>query len=138
MKVFLPHHRNYFLNELEVYKVAGENSALLKCFHGGERCQTLGGISDYVLIFSLEQECLQEYLKNHTIDLPTLCRMSLSVAKGLAHLHSDVGKLCIAHRDINTRNVLVRTDLSCCVCDLGLAVIPKRTENQSLSEAGGL
>lgn len=138
VKVFPPHHRNYFLNEHELYKVANENSALLKCFGGGERCQTPGGLSDYILIFSLEQECLQEYLKNHTIDLSTLCKMSLGVAKGLAHLHSDLGKPCIAHRDINSRNVLVRADLSCCVCDLGLAVIPRRTENHSLSEAGTL
>lgn len=138
VKVFPPHHRNYFLNELELYKVAGENSTLLKCFGGGERYQTPGGLSDYVLIFSLEQECLQEYLKNHTINLTVLCRMSLSIAKGLAHLHSDLGKPCIAHRDINTRNVLVRADLSCCICDLGLAVVPRRTENHSLSEAGTL
>lgn len=138
VKVFPPHHRNYFLNEHELYKVAGENPALLKCFGGGERCQSPTGLSDYILIFSLEQECLQEYLKNHVIDLSTMCKMSLGIAKGLAHLHSDLGKPCIAHRDINTRNVLVRGDLSCCVCDLGLAVIPRRTENHSLSEAGTL
>ncbi|KAF5281316.1 hypothetical protein FQA39_LY17828 [Lamprigera yunnana] len=138
VKVFPPHHRNYFLNELEHYKVAGENLTLLKCFGGGERCQSPGGLSEYVLIFSLEQECLQEYLKNHTINLTVLCRMSLGIAKGLAHLHSDLGKPCIAHRDINSRNVLVRSDLSCCVCDLGLAVVPRRTENHCLSEAGTL
>lgn len=81
---------------------------------------------------------LQEYLKNHTVDLATLSKMSLGVAKGLAHLHSDLGKPCIAHRDLNTRNILVKADLSCCICDLGLAVVPKRTENRSLSEAGKL
>lgn len=58
------------------------------------------------------------------------------IAKGLAHLHSDLGKSCIAHRDINSRNILVRHDLTCCICDLGLAVIPKRSENKSISEAG--
>ncbi|KAK5648861.1 hypothetical protein RI129_003753 [Pyrocoelia pectoralis] len=138
VKVFPPHHRNYFLNEHELYKIAGESSNLLKCFGGGERGQSPGGLSDYILIFSLEQECLQEYLKNHTVNLTVLCRMSLGIAKGLAHLHSDLGKPCIAHRDINTRNVLVRADLSCCICDLGLAVVPRRTENHSLSEAGTL
>lgn len=136
VKVFSPHHRNYFLNEHDLYKEAGECPALLKCFGGGERLQTPGGFPDYILIFKLEQECLQEYLKNNTIDLPTLCRMSLGVAKGLAHLHSDLGKACITHRDINSRNVLVRSDLSCCVCDLGLAVIPRKTESHSVSEAG--
>lgn len=35
---------------------------------------------------------------------------------------TDDGKLCIAHRDINSRNVLVKTDLTCCLCDLGFAM----------------
>ncbi|KAK9722037.1 Protein tyrosine and serine/threonine kinase [Popillia japonica] len=137
VKVFSAHYRNYFLNEHEVYKEASENQCLLKCYGGGERISPSGSV-DYLLVLSLEKECLQEYLKNHTLDLATLCKMSLGIAKGLAHLHSDLGKLCIAHRDINTRNILVRHDLSCCICDLGLAVIPRKTENKSLSEAGTL
>lgn len=136
VKVFPAHHRNYFLNEYEMYKVAGENLALLKCFGGGERCLTPGGPIDYLLVLSLEQECLQEYLKNNVLDINSLARMCLGVAKGLAHLHSDLEKPCIAHRDLNSRNILVRADLSCVICDLGLAVIPRRTENKSLSEAG--
>lgn len=62
--------------------------------------------------------------------------MSLGIAKGLAHLHSDLGKPCIAHRDVNTRNILVKKDKYCCIADLGLAVIPKRAGNKAISEAG--
>ncbi|XP_044265362.1 bone morphogenetic protein receptor type-2 isoform X2 [Tribolium madens] len=138
VKVFAAHHRNYFLNEHEIYKLSGENSALLKCYGGGEYVTAPGGLTDYRLLLSLEQECLQEYLKNHTLDLMTLSKMSLGVARGLAHLHSDLGKPCIAHRDINSRNILVRPDLTCCICDLGLAVIPRLAENKSISEAGTL
>lgn len=58
VKVFPAHHRNYFLNEHEMYKVSGENSALLKCFGGGEYTMGPSG-PDYVLLLSLEQECLQ-------------------------------------------------------------------------------
>ncbi|KAK9873236.1 hypothetical protein WA026_021728 [Henosepilachna vigintioctopunctata] len=138
VKMFPSHHRNYFLNEHNMYKVSGENASLLKCFGGGEYITSPGGPTDYLLLLSLEQECLQEYLKKHTIDLPTLSKMTLGIAKGLSHLHSDLGKPCIAHRDVNTRNILVRADLSCCICDLGLAVTPRETENRSLTEAGTL
>ncbi|KAG8272098.1 Bone morphogenetic protein receptor type-2 [Homalodisca vitripennis] len=31
-------------------------------------------------------------------------------------------KPCVCHRDVNTRNILVKADLSCCLCDLGLAI----------------
>lgn len=136
VKMFPAHHRNYFLNEYNIYKVAGDSVALLKFYGGGERVLVSGGSTEYLLILNLEQQCLQEYLKNCIIDLETLSKMSLGIAKGLAHLHSDLGKPCIVHRDLNSRNILVKSDLSCCICDLGLAVVPKRTENRSFSEAG--
>lgn len=31
-------------------------------------------------------------------------------------------KPCICHRDINTRNILVKADLSCCLADFGFAL----------------
>ncbi|XP_047350082.1 bone morphogenetic protein receptor type-2 isoform X3 [Vespa velutina] len=34
----------------------------------------------------------------------------------------DKFKPCIAHRDINSRNILIKTDGNCCICDLGLTV----------------
>nr|CAI5849830.1 unnamed protein product [Callosobruchus analis] len=138
VKRFPAHHRNYFLNEHEMYKASGDHSALLKCYGGGEYCVGPGAQTDFLLLLSLEQECLQDYLREHVLDLATLSKMCLGIAKGLAHLHSDLGKPCITHRDINTRNILVRADLTCCICDLGLAVIPKRAENKSISEAGTL
>lgn len=52
--------------------------------------------------------------------------MAHSTASGLAHLHTEIhgtpGKPAIAHRDIKTRNILVKDDLSCCIADFGLAV----------------
>ena len=38
-----------------------------------------------------------------------------------------VGKVALAHRDIKTKNILVKKDLSCCIADLGLAVKEVRT-----------
>lgn len=35
---------------------------------------------------------------------------------------TDKVKPCIAHRDINSRNILIKADGTCCICDLGLAV----------------
>lgn len=31
-------------------------------------------------------------------------------------------KMCICHRDLNSRNILVKADLSCCLCDFGFAM----------------
>jgi serine/threonine protein kinase len=52
--------------------------------------------------------------------------MAYSAAAGISHLHTEIrgtkGKPMIAHRDIKTRNILVKRDLTCVIADFGLAV----------------
>ncbi|XP_052843367.1 TGF-beta receptor type-1 isoform X4 [Drosophila gunungcola] len=73
-----------------------------------------------------ENGSLFDYLTTHTVDTNTMLNMSLSIATGLAHLHMDIvgtrGKPAIAHRDLKSKNILVKSNLSCAIGDLGLAV----------------
>ncbi|XP_004535871.1 TGF-beta receptor type-1 isoform X3 [Ceratitis capitata] len=73
-----------------------------------------------------ENGSLFDYLTTHTVDTKTMLNMALSIATGLAHLHMDIvgtrGKPAIAHRDLKSKNILVKTNLSCAIGDLGLAV----------------
>ena len=69
---------------------------------------------------------LYEVLVRQTVDEATMIKLCLTAASGLAHLHSQMtateGKPPIAHRDIKSRNILVKSDYSCCIADLGLAL----------------
>ncbi|XP_039763996.1 TGF-beta receptor type-1 isoform X2 [Pararge aegeria] len=69
---------------------------------------------------------LFDFLSARTIDANTLVKMALSIATGLAHLHMDIvgtkGKPAIAHRDLKSKNILVKSNLTCVIGDLGLAV----------------
>ncbi|XP_013189160.1 activin receptor type-1C isoform X2 [Amyelois transitella] len=73
-----------------------------------------------------ENGSLFDYLGARTIDQHTLVKMALSIATGLAHLHMDIvgtkGKPAIAHRDLKSKNILVKNNLTCVIGDLGLAV----------------
>ncbi|CAH0745885.1 unnamed protein product [Diatraea saccharalis] len=73
-----------------------------------------------------ENGSLFDFLTARTIDSNTLVKMALSIATGLAHLHMDIvgtkGKPAIAHRDLKSKNILVKSNLSCVIGDLGLAV----------------
>ncbi|CAK1588515.1 unnamed protein product [Parnassius mnemosyne] len=73
-----------------------------------------------------ENGSLFDFLTARTIDSNTLIKMALSIATGLAHLHMDIvgtkGKPAIAHRDLKSKNILVKTNLTCVIGDLGLAV----------------
>ncbi|CAM9272175.1 unnamed protein product [Lampetra fluviatilis] len=78
-------------------------------------------VSDYHELGSLF-----DYLNRFSLSVEELVKFSLSVASGLAHLHMDIvgtqGKPAIAHRDIKSKNILVKRNRTCCIADLGLAV----------------
>lgn len=61
-----------------------------------------------------ENGSLCDYLPSVTLTLPSLLRMLLSIADGLHYLHTAVvgntGKPSIAHRDIKSKNILVKKD----------------------------
>ncbi|CAL8265731.1 unnamed protein product [Lota lota] len=74
-----------------------------------------------------------------------------SATTGLAFLHAELYrgetyKPAVCHRDINSRNILVRGDLSCVLSDFGLSMSLTRTglppqgeeEHCAISEAGTL
>jgi len=79
-------------------------------------------ITDYY-----ENGSLFDFLSNHVITPTQMIKMALSVANGLAHLHNAIigtkGKPAIAHRDLKSRNILVKRDgVTLVIADLGLCV----------------
>ncbi|XP_056146114.1 TGF-beta receptor type-1 isoform X2 [Lampris incognitus] len=73
-----------------------------------------------------EHGSLFDYLNRYTVSLEGMIVLALSVASGLAHLHMEIigtqGKPAIAHRDIKSKNVLVKKNGTAVIADLGLAV----------------
>ncbi|XP_019946595.2 TGF-beta receptor type-2-like isoform X1 [Paralichthys olivaceus] len=70
---------------------------------------------------------LQEYLTRHVISWEELQVLGSSLARAVAHLHSDRlacgrPKVPIVHRDLKSSNILVKNDLTCCLCDFGLGL----------------
>ena len=74
---------------------------------------------------------LYDYLNNHSPPAPRAAhKLVVSALRGLNHLHtffgaSVQGKPGIAHRDLKTKNILVRGDGECVIGDFDLAVIQK-------------
>ncbi|VEN60627.1 unnamed protein product [Callosobruchus maculatus] len=73
-----------------------------------------------------EHGSLFDFLGRNTLDTNGMIHMALSIATGLAHLHMDImgtqGKPAIAHRDLKSKNILVKSNGTCAIGDLGLAV----------------
>ncbi|XP_018581925.1 TGF-beta receptor type-2 isoform X1 [Scleropages formosus] len=70
---------------------------------------------------------LQDFLAHHVLSWAELHAMAGSVARGLAHLHSDFSpsgapKVPVAHRDLKSSNIVVKNLRECALCDFGLAL----------------
>ena len=80
----------------------------------------------YLITDYHENGSLYDYLKSTTLDNKAMLRLAYSSVSGLSHLHTEIfgtqGKPAIAHRDLKSKNILVKTNGTCCIADLGLAV----------------
>ncbi|XP_026231500.1 TGF-beta receptor type-2 isoform X2 [Anabas testudineus] len=70
---------------------------------------------------------LQDFLAANILSWEELVSMAGSIAKGVAHLHSDttpsgVPKVPVAHRDLKSSNIVVKSSMECALCDFGLAL----------------
>ncbi|XP_051258831.1 TGF-beta receptor type-2 [Dicentrarchus labrax] len=70
---------------------------------------------------------VQDFLTANTLSWEELVAMAGSIARGLAHLHSDttpsgVPKVPVAHRDLKSSNIVVKSRKECALCDFGLAL----------------
>ncbi|KAG5282178.1 hypothetical protein AALO_G00053060 [Alosa alosa] len=78
-------------------------------------------VSDYH-----EHGSLFDYLNHYSVTIEGMIKLALSAASGLAHLHMEIlgtqGKPGIAHRDLKSKNILVKKNATCAIADLGLAV----------------
>ena len=70
---------------------------------------------------------LYDYLKLNTLSWKQICNYSLSILNGLSYLHSEIvrSKPTIAHRDLKSKNILVKSNGTCCIADFGLALALK-------------
>jgi bone morphogenetic protein receptor type-1B len=78
-------------------------------------------ITDYHKIGSL-----YDFLKYNELSEEEMLKLAHSAASGLSHLHLEIhgarGKPAIVHRDIKSRNILVKQNLTCAIADFGLAI----------------
>ncbi|XP_025900888.1 anti-Muellerian hormone type-2 receptor [Nothoprocta perdicaria] len=96
--------------------------ALLGARRAGPRAR--GGL---LLLQLYPAGSLRRFLRQHVGTWAGSLRLALSLARGLAFLHQELWrdglyKPSVAHRDLSSRNVLVRDDGSCAIGDFGLAL----------------
>ncbi|XP_060523005.1 bone morphogenetic protein receptor type-1B isoform X2 [Cylas formicarius] len=126
VKVFFTTEEASWFRETEIYQTVLMRHENILGFIAADIKGT-GSWTQMLLITEYhEKGSLFDYLQDHCLESNGLLVMARSIVSGLAHLHTEIigtkGKPAIAHRDIKSKNILVKRNGECCIADFGLAV----------------
>ncbi|XP_014843530.1 PREDICTED: bone morphogenetic protein receptor type-2-like isoform X1 [Poecilia mexicana] len=126
VKVYAENGKHQFMNEKEVYELPLMKHERILQFLGTERKPDDSSL--LIVLQYAEHGSLHSFLCKHASSWVLTMRLCQSLSEGLSYLHSDlrsndVHKPPVAHRDLSSSNVLVRTDGTCVLCDFGSSTI---------------
>ncbi|KAF5307599.1 hypothetical protein FQR65_LT06755 [Abscondita terminalis] len=134
VKIFFSRDEASWIRETEIYSTILMRHENVLGYIGSDMtsrnsCTQLLLVTHYHSLGSL-----YDHLNRTTLTHHQLLKICLSVANGLLHLHTEIfgtqGKPAMAHRDIKSKNILVKSNGSCCIADFGLAVTHTQATDQ--------
>lgn len=127
VKIFFSRDEESWKRETEIYSTVLLRHENILGYIGSDMtsrnsCTQLWLITHYYQLGSLYDH-LNSVQAVSQQQMMTIC---LSIASGLVHLHTEIfgkqGKPAIAHRDLKSKNILVKVNGQCVIADFGLAV----------------
>ncbi|XP_022900135.1 bone morphogenetic protein receptor type-1B isoform X1 [Onthophagus taurus] len=126
VKVFFTTEEHSWFRETEIYQTVLMRHENILGFIAADIKGTGSWTQMWLITDYHEYGSLYDYLQNHVLDTNSLLIMAQTVVSGLTHLHTEIfstrGKPAIAHRDIKSKNILVKKNGECVIADFGLAV----------------
>ncbi|XP_069009789.1 activin receptor type-1-like [Embiotoca jacksoni] len=134
VKIFSSRDEKSWFRETEIYNTVLLRHENILGFIASDMTSRNSSTQLWLITHFHEMGSLYDYLQLSTLDASSCLRMALSIASGLAHLHVEIfgtqGKPAIAHRDLKSKNILVKKNGQCCIADLGLAVMHFQDTNE--------
>ncbi|KAA0707176.1 Activin receptor type-1 [Triplophysa tibetana] len=133
VKIFSSRDEQSWFRETEIYNTVQLRHENILGFIASDMTSKNSSTQLWLVTHFHELGSLYDYLQYSTLDPEGCLRMCLSIASGLVHLHTEIlgtqGRPAIAHRDLKSRNILVKRNGQCCIADLGLAVIHSQSND---------
>ncbi|XP_045464581.1 TGF-beta receptor type-1 isoform X3 [Harmonia axyridis] len=126
VKIFSSREERSWFREAEIYQTVMLRHENILGFIAADNKDNGTWTQLWLITDYHEYGSLFDFLDRNVMDTSGMIKMALSIATGLAHLHMDImgtqGKPAIAHRDLKSKNILVKSNGTCAIGDLGLAV----------------
>ncbi|XP_051871742.1 activin receptor type-2B isoform X1 [Pristis pectinata] len=129
VKIFPIQDKLSWQNERDIYTTPGMKHENVLRYIGSEKRGSNLETELWLISSFHERGSLSDYLKGSVLSWNELGHIAETMSCGLAFLHEDIPrckgegpKPAIAHRDFKSKNVLLKSDLSACIADFGLAV----------------
>lgn len=145
VKLFFATEEASWLRETTIYKTVLMRHKNILGFIAADTNGTGSWTEKLIITDYHEFGCLHDYLQRNALQPDDLKYMAYSLASGLEYLHNDImgnssgssnvdsdgtGKSAVAHCDINSKNILVKSNGECAIGDFGLAVKYKRKNDE--------
>jgi activin receptor type-1 len=123
VKIFFSRDEESWKRETEIYSTVLLRHENILGYIGSDMtsrnsCTQLWLITHYYPLGSLYDHLNRTALTHH--QMMTIC---MSISAGLVHLHTEIfgkqGKPAIAHRDLKSKNILVKANGQCVIADMG-------------------
>jgi len=125
VKVIPPKCSSQFDNEVDIFRILENHPNIAKFITCDQPlCQGRG----IILLEYYQAGSLLNFLRHHTLTWTQMMRISHSIAAGIAYLHRDnvpdntISRPGISHRDLNSRNILMKFNGTCVLADFGFAL----------------
>ncbi|CAM9114836.1 unnamed protein product [Lampetra planeri] len=133
VKIFSSRDEQSWFRETEIYNTVQLRHDNILGFIASDMTSKNSSTQLWLVTHFHELGSLYDFLQYSSLEPESCLRMCLSVVCGLVHLHTEIvssqGKPAIAHRDLKSRNILVKRNRQCCIADLGLAVIHSQSND---------
>lgn len=131
VKIFPIQDKQSWQTEQEIFKLAYMEHPNILHYIGVEKRGDNLQAEFWLITAYHDRGSLCDFLKAHTLTWNELCRVAETMARGLMHLHeaipgkspSEPAKPSVAHRDFKSKNVLLKSDMTACIADFGLAIV---------------
>ncbi|XP_061471203.1 serine/threonine-protein kinase receptor R3 [Rhineura floridana] len=133
VKIFSSRDEQSWFRETEIYNTVLLRHDNILGFIASDMTSRNSSTQLWLITHYHEHGSLYDYLQCTPLDVESCLRLATSIICGLVHLHVEIfgtqGKPAIAHRDLKSRNILVKNNKQCCIADLGLAVMHSQSSD---------